>query len=258
MTKRSLGTAALLVVLAIVLLGCGLLGGDTAQVTAPPTRTLRPLFTSTFTPMPSPLPTDTIPPPATEAVASDTPPPTDTALPTDTATAEVPPTEVPPTDTQAPPTQVVPSDTPRPRPTNTPAPPTNTPRPQMDYQVVQQDLVPKQENLGGLYTIYVRVEDAGGNPIGGLVIWDPGQPAIQAVTGEKPGYYHAEYLMGGGDYYLEVKDTRSQKTKRLTTVRTGISNEDLIKAGYCVNDADCDANVGFQHFSWRVVFRRTW
>ena len=29
--------------------------------------------------------------------------------------------------------------------------------------MVQQDIVPKVENQGGLYTIYVRVEDAVGN-----------------------------------------------------------------------------------------------
>ncbi|MGC9334016.1 MAG: hypothetical protein ACP5JJ_07710 [Anaerolineae bacterium] len=250
MTNRILALIASGALLLGALLGCSIGSQGSARITATPTKTLRPLFTSTSTPTPSPVPTDT-PLPTDTAV-----PPTDTPLPTETPS----PTLGIPTDTPAPPTDTptAPANTPQPRPTNTPAPPTNTPRPSVDYRVVQQDLVPKQENLSGLYTIFVRVETASGNPVDELVIWDPNQPAIQAVTGEKPDYYHAEYLMGGGDYYLEVKDARSEKTKRLTTVRTGISNEDLIKAGYCVNDADCDANVSFQHFSWRVVFRRTW
>jgi hypothetical protein len=152
----------------------------------------------------------------------------------------------------------VPTDTPRPQPTRTPAPPTNTPQPQVDFRVAQQDLVPKVENTGGLYTIFIRVEDARGNPLNGLTVWDPDQPEMHTVTGDKPHFYHAEILMGGGDYYLEVKDSRSEVTKRLTTVRSGVSNEDLIKAGYCTAAADCDANVGPQHFSWRVIFHRTW
>lgn len=89
-------------------------------------------------------------------------------------------------------------------------------------------------------------------------MWDPNQPETEIVTGDKPGFYHAEILMGAGDYYLEVNGARSERTKRLSTARPSIANEDLIRAGYCTDDADCDANVGFGHYSWRVVFRRTW
>ncbi len=252
--------------LTILLLGCSLGGGNVAGITPTPTKTQRPLFTSTVTPTATSLstepptseaiPTDT-PIPPTEAVPTDAPAPTEPLLPSDTP---VSPTVVPPTNTPIPPTSTPPppANTPKPQPTNTPVPPTNTPKPQIDFRVVQQDLVPKAENVAQLYTIYVRVEDMAGNPLNGLIVWDPGQPAMQALSGDKSGYYHAEVLMGGGEYYLEVKDARSEKTKRLTTVRTGLSNEDLIKAGYCVDAADCDTNVGPQHFSWRVIFRRTW
>jgi hypothetical protein len=264
MTKRSLGTAALLVVLTIALLGCGLLGDDAAQVTATPTRTLRPLFTSTFTPMPSPLPTDTIPPPATEVVASDTPPPTNTALPTDAATAEVPPTEmppteVPPTDTQAPPTEVVPSDTPRPRPTVTPAPPTNTPRPQMDFRVVEQRLMNKADNGAQNHMILLRVVDAGGSPLPGLLVWDPSHPEQEVETGTKPEPYHGEYLFWNYDgYQLEVKGARSEKTKVLSTDVFKIPIEDLVTAGYCPDANSCSPGELVQHFCWYVTFQRTW
>ncbi len=257
MRNRVLFLTALAAVLALMLLSCSLGRGDLSQVTATPTKTLRPVFTSTLTPTATALPTSTSSPTDTPRPPTDTPAPTEPPPPTDTS---IPPTEPAPTDTPIPPsdTPALPTNTSKPRPTNPPAPPTSTPRPQVDFRVVQQDLVPKAENTAQLYTIYVRVEDAAGNPLNGLVVWDPNQPAMQAVSGDKAGYYHAEILMGGGEYYLEVKDTRSEKTRRLTTIRTGISNEDLIKAGYCTNDADCDANVGPQHFSWRIVFRRAW
>jgi hypothetical protein len=259
MKRRALVALSLVALLVLVLLGCSENRGGVSGITATPTKTPRPLFTATWTPTSTPLPTDTPLPTSTPVPPTDTPAPTDTPLaPTDTS---LPPTDVAPADTPVPATDTPPSaptDTPRPQPTRTPAPPTHTPRPQVDFRVAQQDLVPKAENPGGLYTIYLRVEDAGGNPLNGLTVWDPSQPEIQTVTGDKPDYYHAEILMGGGDYYLEVKDSRSEATKRLTTVRSGVSNEDLIRAGYCTDAADCDANVGPQHFSWRVIFRRTW
>jgi len=98
-------TTAVLIV-ALIVLGCGI-----GQPAAAPTNTPVP-------PTNTPVPTDTPVPP------TDTPvPPTDTPVPpTDTP---VPPTNtsVPPTDTPVPPT-----NTPVP-PTDTPVPPTNTPKP---------------------------------------------------------------------------------------------------------------------------------
>jgi hypothetical protein len=252
--------------LALLMLGCTPGHGEVAGVNATPSRTLRPLFTVTTTPAPShtPLTSDMLTSPSYTPIPSDTlPPPSDTPLPTaaplpltDTpAPSDTPaPTEAPPPPTQAP----LPTATAWPLATRTAAPATNTPgSPQPDFRLVKQELVPKAENEAGLYTIYIRVEDAAGNPLNGLVVWDPGQPGLQAETGAKADYYHAEILMGGGDYYLEVKDARSERTKRLTTVITGISHPDLMAAGYCASNAECDT-LGFQHFSWRVVFRRSW
>jgi hypothetical protein len=267
MIRRLVTSTGVIVLLVLVLLGCSMNRSGVGSITATPTKTLRPLFTATLTPTVTSLPTDTPLPPTSTPVPTNPPAPTSTDTP-------VPPTEAPPTDapalltdTPVPSTATPylptasaapPTNTPRPKATPTPLPPTHTPKPQVDFRVVQQDLVPKAENIAGLYTIYVRVEDAAGNPLTGLVVWDPTQPElVQAVTGDKPDYYHAEILMGGGDYHLEVKDARSEKTKRLTTVISGISNADRMKAGYCSDDAECNA-LGPQHFSWRVVFRRTW
>jgi hypothetical protein len=258
MRKPFLPMAALVFVLALALLGCGLLGRDAAQV-APttPTKTLRPLFTSTFTPPPSPLPTDTVPPTATEVPASETPPPTDTLQPTDTATAESAPTEAAPSETPLPPTEAVPSDTPQPQPTDTPAPPTDTPRPQVDYRVVEQRLMSKAENVAQRHMILIRVIDAGGQPLHGLVVWDPNHTEQEAETGTKPEPYHAEYTFWNYDgYQLEVKGANSEKTGVLSTDVYKIPIEDLVAAGYCSEASSCNPSELVQHFCWYVTFQR--
>lgn len=259
MRKRILFLTGLMALLALVLLGCSIGGERAADIMPTPTKTMRPLFTSTFTPTATPLPTDTSPPP------TDTPlPPTDTPLPP----TESPPTEtlIPPTDTPAPPTSTAqPSDTPRPQATNTPAPPTPTarpsatPQPQMDFRVVEQRLMSKSENEAQRHMILVRVVDAGNNPLHGVTVWDPGHPEQEVVSGDKPEPYHAEYLFWDyGAYQLEVKGAKSEKTQVLTTEVHLISKEDLVTAGYCTDVANCNQDELVQHFSWFVTFKRTW
>lgn len=250
-TNRSYIVAGLCALLVVFLLGCTMGRSRVGQVTSTPTKTPRPIFTATYTPTVTPLPTDTPTPTPT-----DTPvPPTETPLPP----SETPVT-APPTDTQAPPTETSapPTNTPRPAATKTAAPPTNTPAPQVDFRVVEQKLVPKKLNEAGLHSIFIRVIDAGGNPLHGVTVWDPSHPDQQAVTGDKPDPYSAEYQMWSLDaYYMEVKDARSEKTKALSTDRPKITNQDLIEAGYCVDNQDCDQNVHSMHFSWYVTFQRT-
>jgi len=124
--------------------------------------------------------------------------------------------------------------------------------------VVEQKLVPKKLNEAGLHSIFIRVIDAGGNPLHGVTVWDASHPDQQAVTGDKPDPYSAEYQMWSLDaYYLEVNGAKSEKTKALSTDRPKIANQDLIEAGYCTDNQDCDQNVHSMHFSWYVTFQRT-
>jgi hypothetical protein len=228
-------------------------------VTPTPTKTQRPVFTSTHTPTPSPPPTETPLPTETPIPPTETPLPTETLLPPSDTPA--PPTEAPPTETPVPPsdTPAPPTDTPPPRPTNTPAPPTDTPRPQVDYRVTEQRLMSKQENEAQRHMILIRVVDAGGNPLHGLIVWDPNHPDQEAQTGTKPEPYHAEYTFWDyGAYRLEVQGANSEKTKVLTTDVHQISIEDLIAAGYCTDAGSCNPNELVQHFSWYVTFQRTW
>jgi len=253
--KRTIFLSAIIILLVLVLAGCSLGRESTSRTTPTPTKTTRPIFTSTFTPTATPLPTDT-------PLPTNTPlPPTDTPLPpTDTL---APPTEVPPTSTPEPPTDTpepsAPTDTPRPKPTNTPAPPTNTPTPQVDFRVVEQRLMPKAENVAQNHMVLIRVEDATGNGLSGKVIWDPDHPDQEAVSGDKPEPYHAEYLFWDYDgYQLEIKGANSEKTKVISTDVYRISLEDLVAAGYCTDINNCNPAELVQHFCWYVTFRRTW
>jgi hypothetical protein len=259
---------AITAVLALILLGCTVGGGGSSRITATPTKTVRPLFTSTLTPTASPVPTDTPLPTETVAPPTDTPiPPTDTAVapPTDVPTVApatdtaVVPTEVPPTNTPAPPTS-----TPQPRPTNTPAPPTNTPKPKLDF-VVKEVYAFTDGSAGptGLHNVYITVLDAGGGPIDGIIVEEVNNsPTEQVVTGNKgPG--KTEYTMWAGDYKLRVVGNTSgqafsgETTHILSIVFEHALWEDLIRGGICTDEASCRA-LGPMHFSYNLTFQKTW
>ena len=249
MRKRTLFlSGTIIILLALVLAGCTLGRGSASRITPTPTKTVRPLFTSTFTPTATPSPTST-------PLPTDTPvPPTETPLPpTDTpASPTEAPTEAPPTGTPEPPTDTpqpaAPTNTPKPRPTNTLAPPTNTAKPQVDFQVVEQRLMAKAENEAQNHMILIRVADAAGNALTDKVVWDANHPDQEAVSGTKPEPYHAEYLFWNYDgYQLEVKGANSQKTKVLSTDVHKIPLEDLVAAGYCTDVASCNPDDLVQH-----------
>lgn len=140
------------------------------------------------------------------------------------------------------------------------ASPTDKSKSQVDFRVVEQRLVPKQENEAQRHVILIAVVDQVGNPLDGLSVWDPDHPGQEAVTGMVPEPYHAEYVLWGFDTYsLEVLGTTSERTKVLSTNPWFIPVEDLIAAGYCPNAADCKLADLFEDlsFSWYVTFQRT-
>ena len=259
MSKRTLFLSSLVILLVLVLGGCTLGRGSRSRITPTPTKTVRPLFTSTFTPTATSSPTSTPLPTDTPVPPTETPlPPTDTPAPPTEAPTEEPPTNTPepPTDTPEP---AAPTNTPKPKPTNTPAPPTNTPKPQVDFRVVEQRLMPKAENEAQRHMVLIRVADAAGNALSDIVVWDANHPDQEAVSGTKPEPYHAEYLFWNYDgYQLEVKGANSEKTKVVSTDVHKIPLEDLVAAGYCTDTASCHPDELVQHYSWYVTFQRTW
>jgi hypothetical protein len=262
MRNRILLGLGLAVLLVLGVMSCSVGQGGLSQITATPTKTLRPLFTSTFTATPSPSPTDTQLPPTATPPPSDTPTtvilPTDTPAPTDTV---APPTETPapPTDTSSPPT-----NTPRPRATNTHIPPANTPKPQVDFRV--KEIVAFEDGSltsSGMHNIYFTVVDAGGAPIDGIVLEEVNnQPPAQVISGVKgPG--KAEFTMWAADYRFRVVGNNSGRT--FTSETTHVMSvlfehavwDDLIRGGICSDEAACRA-LGPMHYSYNVTFQRTW
>jgi hypothetical protein len=129
----------------------------------------------------------------------------------------------------------------------------------VDFRVVEQRLMAMSENEAQRHMVLLRVVDAGGSPLHGLAVWDPNHPDQEAITGSKPEPYHAEYLFWTYDgYQLEVKGTRSEKTKVVSTDVFRISKEVLVGAGYCIDVASCNPGELVQHYSWFVTFQRTW
>jgi len=254
-------------------------GVDTPQMLA---YLATPTPVPTDTPLPTPTPTATLPPTDTPVVPTPTPvPPTDTPLPepTDTPLPE-------PTDTPAP-TEAPPTDTPKPtsppKPTKTPAPPTNTPKPAAAWTWNAWLVGPGQDGQGcdyGNLQIRVTVVDANGGQIGGVWVHDKYSQQYQ-VTGNVnspewgPGETKFEYGIGGGGSVCiangEGGGCASDYTRDMPCYYTP-PVEDLYAAGYCeccesgaslercrqlVNEHKC-FQTGAGHYSWRVVFKRSW
>jgi hypothetical protein len=153
--------------------------------------------------------------------------------------------------------------------------------PDVDFVIVKQRLLTKEENGGcaGNHNIFIDVIDANGNPIKGVQlgdIWNNPGP----VTGHKgedlPG--RAEYdLYKDSGYHVLVKEdptagrpVTSEVTELLSADDWKIGIPRLIEAGYCPDEATCrvlwnsgtfgegNNSLCWGHYSWEVVFQRTW
>ncbi len=266
MIKRVALLMSLILLAALVLLGCSTNRLGSASVTATPTKTPRALFTATLTTAPTTVPTDTPLPP------TQTPMPPTEIPPTEEPPAEELPTEAPtdtpllPTDTPVPPTATpaAPTNTPRPQPTATPVPPTSTPKPQVDFRVKEiVAFVDGSLSVSGNHNVYFTVIDAGGGTIDGVILEEVNNvPPTQVISGDKgPG--KAEFVMWAGDYKFKVvghvngKAFSSETTHVLSIVFEHAVWEDLIRGGICTDEASCRA-LGPSHFSYNVTFQRTY
>ena len=221
------------------------LGVSTVSMVAyvsPPTATFEP----SPTPSPTAIPTNTaVVQPAAQtnadvAAAQPAAPepaaePTETPLPTDTP---LPPTE---TAVPDPPTPAPPTDTPTPEP---------TPVPDVDFVIVEERLLTKDENGGcaGNHNIFIDVIDANGNPLKGVQlgdIWHNPGPVTGHKGDDKPG--RAEYdLYKDQGFYILVKDdptagreVTSEVTELLSVDDWKIGIPRLIEAGYCPDEGTC-------------------
>ncbi|MGQ9491264.1 MAG: SH3 domain-containing protein [Anaerolineae bacterium] len=174
--------------------------------------------------------------------------------------------------------------TPPPTATSRPtAPPTAPPVPSVDYRIIEQRMLTIQENRGcnGMHNIFVQVLDAEGAPVNGAVvkrIW----ANETAISGSKDCYWNigvtgqgcASFdLYNSGDNIQVVSDpvlgaVTSETTRKLSSLDSDISVDELIAAGYCTEGREnCEwrKNPGGGlppqlcngHYSWIVKFQRT-
>jgi hypothetical protein len=142
--------------------------------------------------------------------------------------------------------------------------------PTLDFKVTMAHLLNADENGGclGMHTIFITVLDAAGNPLDGIVLGDT-YGNIEAVSGSKgPG--KAEIDLWLNTMSIIVKRDRSgqsytsEATRPLSSLASLISDEDWLSAGYCNSLEHCrlirqgEPMHCHGHYSWRVVFQRTW
>lgn len=225
------------------------------------------LFVATATPTntPSPVPTST-PTPEPTATSSATPTATATASPTATPPPAATATPRPPV---APPVQA----------TARPAPPTVPAKPAVDYRVIKSRLLTINENGGctGNHNFFVQVIDANGAPINGAVVQRVYAPSETTVSGSKDSPFAQGTLDQGwgqfdifknGDQLLVISDptkggVTSEVTRPMSVRDEEIPIPELIGAGYCGSEAECTQLIAENrlcrfHYSYEVVFQRTW
>lgn len=234
-----------------------------------------PTASPTATSLPTPTPTNTLVVPTPEVPPAEAATPVGVAEVAQMVEEAAPTVEPPPTDT---PTAVPPTNTPAP-PTDTPEP-TATPVPDVDFIITKQRLLSKDENGGcmGNHSIYITVADAAGNPIKGVEIADE-WGNFTLLTGHKgedrPGEAVVDLYKNGFKIYIKNDPTAgrpvtSQTSDLLSSNDWEIGIPRLIEAGYCSDEPTCrvlwnsgvfgegNNSLCWGHYSWDVVFQRTW
>ncbi len=160
------------------------------------------------------------------------------------------------------------TDIPPPPPTPTPLPPTPTPvpQPQVDFRVASTRLLSIQENGGcvGMHNIFVQVVDAAGRPLDGIPVgrvWVPEDVKVTGADNKGPGRAVFDLFKHGDQ--VRVLNFSSETTRPLEVEDEKIPIPELINAGYCPNQAECQRLINENrlcryHYSWEVVFQRTW
>jgi hypothetical protein len=162
-----------------------------------------------------------------------------------------------------------PPATPTPAATATPTKPAGP-----DFRVVSRHLWTVEENegshsgtsvnCGGRHELNIKVVDAAGNPLNGVTIRSIYNNE-EHVSGEKgPGM--AQWILfapGNGVKIVRDVDGRDVTSDNMDapTDPRKMSNEELIGAGYCTSDSDCEAFKAlpgcYGHYSWSVTFQRS-
>ena len=144
----------------------------------------------------------------------------------------------------------------------------------MDFRLKSWRLWPAELNGnpygdGGGHIIYIIVEDVNGQPLDGVVVGDTWNN-VEDVSGRKgPG--KAEIDLYANTMEITVKRDQasgqpysSEASPPCASYITTIPDEQLVTAGYFANEIEAQWNrenygyFGGGHFSWEVIFQRTY
>lgn len=140
----------------------------------------------------------------------------------------------------------------------------------MDFYIAAWRLLPLALNSGcakGMHTIFITVLDANGAPLDGIVVGDSWNN-VENVSGNKgPG--KTEIDLWSNTMEMTVKREAatgqpftSEISFPFSSFMTTIPNEQMIQAGYCSNELECDwkrENESYYcggHYSWEVTFQK--
>jgi hypothetical protein len=119
-----------------------------------------------------------------------------------------------------------------------------------------------------MHSIFITVLDAAGTPLNDIIVGDSWNN-VEVVTGSK-GAGQAEINLWANTMEVLVKGDvhgaayTSEVSFPFSSFMTTIPNEQMIQAGYCSNELECDwkrANDSYYcggHYSWEVVFQRSY
>jgi hypothetical protein len=120
----------------------------------------------------------------------------------------------------------------------------------------------------GMHVIFITVLDAEGKPLDGVVVGDTWNN-VEEVTGKK-GLGKTEIDLWTNTMQLTVKrngftgeEYTSEASFPFSSFMTTIPNDQMVQAGYCANDIECDWKRQHDsyycggHYSWEVVFQKT-
>jgi len=158
-------------------------------------------------------------------------------------------------------------------PTRTPTP-SATPTPSVDFRLLSWRLWPKELNGGcekGMHNIFIVTLDAGGQPLSNVVVGDTwnNTEEITGRPGKEPGRVDIPLYANTMEMYVKRdavtgQPYTSEASPPCPSFITTIPDEQLVQAGYFSNETEAQwnrQNYGYicgGHFSWEVIFQRTW
>lgn len=142
----------------------------------------------------------------------------------------------------------------------------------VDFRIASWRLWPLALNSGcakGMHTIFITVLDASGAPLDNIIVGDSWNN-VETMSGSKgPG--KAEIDLWSNTMEMVIKrdgatgqEYSSDVSFPFSSFMTTIPNEQMVQAGYCANDLECDWKRAHDsyfcggHYSWEVVFQKTY